>query len=93
MPCHTLTHTQLNHIKHEFNLISIFVIFHLQVGEVGMAQDRSNAAACLKWNDQKCLGLSFILLLITQVFYLNYKHAINNNNDNNCNGNMNKIIR
>ncbi|XP_017874788.1 PREDICTED: furin-like protease 1 isoform X4 [Drosophila arizonae] len=26
-----------------------------QVGEVGMAQDRSNAAACLKWNDQKCL--------------------------------------
>ncbi|KAH8395553.1 hypothetical protein KR222_011145, partial [Zaprionus bogoriensis] len=26
-----------------------------QVGEVGMAKDRSNAAACLKWNDQKCL--------------------------------------
>ncbi|XP_060650093.1 furin-like protease 1 isoform X1 [Drosophila nasuta] len=26
-----------------------------QVGEVGVAQDRSNAAACLKWNDQKCL--------------------------------------
>ncbi|XP_017958686.1 furin-like protease 1 isoform X5 [Drosophila navojoa] len=26
-----------------------------QVGEVDMAQDRSNAAACLKWSDQKCL--------------------------------------
>ncbi|XP_033150699.1 furin-like protease 1 isoform X3 [Drosophila busckii] len=26
-----------------------------QVGEVGMSQDRSNAAACLKWSDQKCL--------------------------------------
>ncbi|XP_064535723.1 furin-like protease 1 isoform X1 [Drosophila montana] len=26
-----------------------------QVGEVGMTQDRSNAAACLKWSDQKCL--------------------------------------
>ncbi|BFF89423.1 furin-like protease 1 [Drosophila madeirensis] len=26
-----------------------------QVGDVGMAQDRSNSAACLKWSDRKCL--------------------------------------
>ncbi|XP_034484342.1 furin-like protease 1 isoform X1 [Drosophila innubila] len=26
-----------------------------QVGEVGVTQDRRNSAACLKWNDQKCL--------------------------------------
>ncbi|EDV93508.1 GH19349 [Drosophila grimshawi] len=61
-----------------------------QVGEVGMTQDRSNPAACLKWNDQKCLGLSLIFLLITQVFYLNFKHAIATNNNN---GNNNKSIR
>ncbi|KAH8358982.1 hypothetical protein KR093_003624, partial [Drosophila rubida] len=26
-----------------------------QVGEAGVSQDRSNAAACLKWSDRKCL--------------------------------------
>ncbi|XP_041451093.1 furin-like protease 1 isoform X2 [Drosophila obscura] len=26
-----------------------------QVGDVGMTQDRSNTAACLKWSDRKCL--------------------------------------
>ncbi|SPP83991.1 blast:Furin-like protease 1%2C isoforms 1/1-X/2 [Drosophila guanche] len=53
-----------------------------QVGDVGMAQDRSNTAACLKWSDRKCLGLSILFITIMQIFYLNSKHANNNNKNN-----------